>query len=81
MYDLLGIVGVVLILVTYVQLQRGRLQPEDWRYSLFNLVGSSLILFSLFFDWNLSAALIEGAWAIISFYGLVRHRPRRAGAS
>jgi hypothetical protein len=42
-----------------------------------NFLGSSLILVSLSQHFNLSAALIEGAWALISLGGLVWGALRR----
>jgi hypothetical protein len=39
---------------------------------LLNLTGALLILLSLYFDFNLSAVLMEGAWALVALIGLVR---------
>ncbi len=49
-----------------------------WLYSLLNLAGAALILFSLHWAWNLPAAIMEGFWAAISAYGLSRSLLRRA---
>ncbi len=68
--DLVGLVGVVLILSAYALLQGGRLAVRAPLYSAMNLVGSGLILFSLTVDFNLPSAIIEGAWTLISIYGL-----------
>lgn len=79
--DVLGLIGVAVILITYFLTQAGRIRPPQFAYSFCNLLGSSLILFSLFFDWNLSAAVVEGSWALISLYGVARYlvqRPQRA---
>lgn len=76
--DLLGLIGVAIILITYFLTQTGRLAPEQFAYSFANLSGSSLILFSLFFDWNLSAAIVEASWALISLYGVARYFLRRS---
>lgn len=68
----IGIAGVCLVLVSYYLLNINKLSSTDIKYLLMNCIGSSLILFSLLFDWNLSAALIEGAWALISLFGIYR---------
>lgn len=70
--ELVGILGVVVLLVGYFLLQAGKLSATGIAYSLYNLVGALLILFSLLFDWNLPAALIEIAWALVSLWGIVR---------
>ncbi len=70
--DLAGLCGVAAILSAYALLQMGRLALRAPLYSALNLVGSSLILVSLSVDFNLPSAIIEGAWAIVSLYGLAR---------
>ena len=70
--ELLGIVGVVLITASYFLLSVGRMDSDKWPYPLINLFGASLIIFSLIHDWNLSAFLMEGSWALISLYGLLK---------
>ncbi len=70
--DLLGILGSLLIVIAYFANLRGRLSTTGYAYSLLNLVGAILILFSLWRAWNVAAAVMEGFWAAISAYGLVR---------
>ena len=48
-YDILGTLGVAVIILTYVLLQIGRLRSEHLAYSLLNAVGASLILISLYY--------------------------------
>lgn len=70
-YDFVGNIGIVLILGAYAALQIGKLTPQMRLYSVMNATGAALILVSLYFDFNLSAFLIEIAWLLISFYALV----------
>jgi hypothetical protein len=77
--DLLGLVGSVTIALTYFANLQGVVKTEGWLYSLLNFGGAALILVSLYWAWNLPAAVMEGFWALISAYGLVRAlypRPR-----
>jgi len=77
-YDFVGNVGVVIILLSYLLLQMGRVKIEDWRYSAANGLGALLILVSLYFAFNLSSFVIELAWLFISVLGLVKaYRARR----
>tara|TARA_R110001606_G_scaffold26127_3_gene84405 strand:+ start:104 stop:364 length:261 start_codon:yes stop_codon:yes gene_type:complete len=71
-FDAIGILGVGLTLMAYLLLQTERLESRSRVYSALNLFGSVAILMSLAFDFNLSAALMEGCWALISLYGLVK---------
>ena len=70
--DLLGAVGVTLIIVTYLLLQLERLRSASVAYSLLNGIGALLILFSLLFKFNLPAFLVEIFWFLVSILGLVK---------
>ena len=79
-YDVLGNIGVFLILLTYLLLQIRKLSSEDLAYSVLNALGASLIIVSLLFDFNLSAFIVESFWVIISLIGISRfYLRRRAG--
>jgi len=71
-YDFVGNIGIVFILASYLLLQLERLSASDWRYSAANGLGAVLILFSLYFAFNLSAFIIEIAWLVISLFGLLK---------
>ena len=71
-YDFVGNIGIVFILGSYLLLQLDRLSASDWRYSAANGLGAVLILFSLYFAFNLSAFIIEIAWLVISLFGLLK---------
>lgn len=78
----LGLLGVSLTLFAYALLQMEKLKAEMVMYCLLNIIGSALILYSLWFDWNFSAFIMEGMWLILSVYGLWRvvryhRRPKR----
>ena len=71
-HDLMGNLGVLFILVTYLLLQLEKVDVSSLIYSALNAAGAALILYSLLYDFNLSAFLIESAWLAISLYGLAR---------
>lgn len=71
-YDLLGSIGAALIVMTYWFLQSGRLKSEQLTYSGLNALGAGLILISLYFEFNLSAFLIEFFWILISLSGIYK---------
>ncbi len=79
-----GLAGVVLILAAYAAATSGRLDPQRAPALLANLLGAGLILASLLSEhFNLSATVMEGAWALVALAGLVRlavarFRPPRA---
>lgn len=68
-----GLVGVVLILGAYAGAAMGRLDANRPISLACNFVGASLILWSLLTqDFNLSATLVEAAWALVALGGLAR---------
>ena len=75
--DALGVVGVLLILIAYAGAQLEKLEPREAPALLLNLVGACLILWSLYYKFNLSAVLMEGSWALVALYGLARLALRR----
>ena len=72
-YDIIGSIGVATIIVTYVLLQTERIKSDALLYSILNAVGASLIIFSLFFNFNFSAFIVEFFWVLISIYGVVKY--------
>ena len=71
--DAAGLLGVLMILVAYAGAAIGRLDPKQPISLVANLIGAGLILWSLLTaDFNLSATVMEGAWALVSLAGLVR---------
>lgn len=71
--DLIGNVGVVLLMTAYLLLQLNRLSARGLTYSLLNALGASLIVISLLTNFNLSAFVIEVFWIFISLLGIFRY--------
>jgi hypothetical protein len=76
-YDIAGLIGVATILAGYAVATMGRLDPKGALSLAINFAGASLILLSLTQRFNLSAAIVEAAWAFISLVGLIRIGLRR----
>lgn len=68
--DIIGLIGVALILFAYAGVQSGRLPAVDWRFSAINGAGALLIMISLVFTFNLASFVIEVFWLLISVFGL-----------
>lgn len=70
--DVVGVAGVLVVLAAYAAAALGRLDVKGALSLFANFFGASLILLSLVVDFNLSAVLMEGSWAVVSLAGLVR---------
>ena len=71
-FDLIGLVGVAIILLGYALATTGRLKSDGATSLTLNFAGAGLILLSLTRKFNLSAAIVEAAWALIALLGLIR---------
>jgi membrane-bound ClpP family serine protease len=78
LFDVIGIAGVISLLSAFYLLQTKRVAFDDYAYLCLNALGALLIIVSLVVDFNLSAFIIEVAWAAISFFGFYQRRKRDA---
>ncbi|HEX3808684.1 MAG TPA: hypothetical protein VHW02_03195 [Rhizomicrobium sp.] len=70
--DLIGLVGSAIVIVAYFAVAQGRIAANGWQYYVTNLAGAVLIFTSLWWVWNLPAAIVEIFWGAISIYGLAK---------
>ena len=70
--DGVGILGAALIVITYLLLQVGRIDSQSLSFSAANGLGAAAIIYSLYFEFNLGAFVIEAFWLAISLYGVYR---------
>ena len=75
MDQVIQVAGAALILTAYVAAQMERLDPQSHLYLGLNLVGSIIlaVLAAIGAQWGF--LLLEGAWAIVSLWGLTK--PKR----
>lgn len=71
--DLIGILGVFIIIVAYMLLQLEKMDAQDLSFSVLNTIGALLIIISLLYDWNLASFLMESIWMLISVYGILKY--------
>jgi len=76
--DIIGIIGVSLVIQAYLLIQAGKVTINSNIYLYSNFFGSLMILFSLFFHWNLASVVIEVTWLLISTYGIIRKLTQKA---
>ena len=75
--DILGTLGVAIIILTYVLLQLGRLKSEQLAYSLLNAAGAAFILISLYYSFNFPSFIVEFFWLLISLFGIGKYLLRK----
>ncbi|MDN4502963.1 hypothetical protein QX776_11170 [Alteromonadaceae bacterium BrNp21-10] len=72
-HDVIGNIGVGLIVLSYFLLQLGKMSSDKLAYSVTNLIGANFLLISLYFNFNLASVVIEIFWIAISLYGITRY--------
>ncbi len=69
-YNISGIIGVAMIIITYFLLQDEKMKSNNIAYPVYNLIGALLILISLYRFYNFASVVIEIFWIAISIYGI-----------
>lgn len=75
--DIVGLVGVVLLIVTYALLQLDKIDPKGFWYSFNNLLVAILVTVSLVYTPNIASIVIEVFWFLISLYGVIMYYKRK----
>jgi hypothetical protein len=71
-YQLVQVAGSLLILAAFAASQAGRLPIDSQLYLALNFAGSAILAVLAWIDQQWGFLLLEGVWAIVSFYGLVQ---------
>ena len=77
-FDLIGSIGVGIIILTYIGLQSGKIKSEALAYSILNAAGATLIIISLVYSFNFAAFIVEFFWVLISIYGIIKYFRNKA---
>ena len=73
--SLVQIAGSLLILVPFVLVQLRRMRTDTTTYAALNLVGSAVLAVDALHGHQWGFLLLEGTWAAVSAYALVRRAP------
>jgi hypothetical protein len=70
--DVIGILGVLVIVIAYILMQIDRIDPKGFYFSLWNTLGAIMILVSLLYAWNLASFVMEVIWFSLSLFGTIK---------
>ena len=77
--QVISIAGALMVLTAYAAHQLRRMHSQTYLYQLLNLCGGALLCWAAFSTRQAGLILMEGAWTVISAYGLVQVIRRNAG--
>ncbi|MGH1423382.1 MAG: CBU_0592 family membrane protein [Pseudooceanicola sp.] len=72
-FQIIGIVGAVCVLVRYVCVAFDRLPSQSPWYYLTSIISSSMVVVSLLHTLNLAALVVQGGYICVSLIGIYRH--------
>lgn len=73
-FQILSLVGAVLVLGAFALLNAGKLGPAQRTYVFMNFVGASLLTWVAIEDRRVGFILLESSWALLSLLPLLRAR-------
>jgi multidrug transporter EmrE-like cation transporter len=68
--DIIGLLGVASMVIAFTLFQLQKIQGGTL-YSSMNAFGSICVLYSLVYDFNMSAFIMESIWLVMSLYGII----------
>ncbi len=71
--NLIGFIGVFILLVAFLLNLSGRLSQHSLGYILLNLVGAGLACLASVLINYMPFVLLEGAWSLVSLAGLINY--------
>ena len=77
-FQLTGVIGFIVYIFAFGRVQFGWLDGNSATYSALNVLAASLVAISLFAEFNLSSALIQGSWIAIGLSGIFRRMSVKA---
>jgi hypothetical protein len=72
MDQVIQVVGALLILTGYAASQFGKLDQRSLAYLLLNAIGSAILTVLGYVERQWGFFLLEGVWALVSVWGLIR---------
>lgn len=73
--DIIGLIGVGLLLASYFMLIHGKIKSGDLMYPAMNTIASACLIVSLLYNFNLAAMAAEMLFLCVLIYGI--HKTKR----
>ena len=77
-FQIIGFIGMLFVVYAYFLLQALKVEHSSLKFQTLNLIGAILLIISLLVHFNLGSFLIEVFWIIITIYGIMKNRVKKA---
>lgn len=75
--DIIGPVGLLILLIGQFLLYKKRVNQEDWRYFIINIIGAALLEVYSFMLRDMIFIVLQAFWIATSLFGLLKYVFRR----
>lgn len=72
MEQVIQIAGALMVLSAFILVQARKMKPTSRTYLIFNFVGSGVLAIDALIMREWGFVLLEGVWALVSLWGLIR---------
>ncbi len=81
-FDVLGWIGAILLLLAYAAVSFGRLKGDSSAYQYLNIVASVLLLINTIYYGAYPSSFVNGVWTVIAIVAIISifRRPKRREA-
>lgn len=71
-FQILGILGAVLLLLAYFKISKGDLSSDSWRYHALNMQGSLLLVINTIYLKAYGVLILNAVWFMISVFHILK---------
>lgn len=75
--EILGWLGMIIILLAYFLVSTKRLSPTSKKYQLLNLIGAIGVGFNVFYQGAWPTFVLQIAWGLIAFFAIMRNLKKK----
>lgn len=72
MHEILGLTGIIVGSTASFRLRTGRCEVASWSYLISMVTGNILSLYTLSYDWNLTAFVVNVFWLMFNIHVILK---------
>lgn len=73
-HEILGLTGIIVGSTASFRLRTGRCKVTSWSYLISMVTGNILSLYTLSYDWNLTAFVVNVFWLMFNIHVILKYK-------